>query len=144
MTTTVLKIDYIDQNIQHKIQLPLFVFKKPTTIEEYNTLEVILDQLMDEVREDESHPLALAMQIIGENLEQYDDENFPPIGEKVSAIDMVNYLMKKNNLYQKDLADIFGGQANLSKFLHGKRPLAKNHIIGLKNRFQLSSDFFLN
>jgi HTH-type transcriptional regulator / antitoxin HigA len=33
-------------------------------------LEEILDRLTDEVRDDETHPLALGMQIIGDNLEQ--------------------------------------------------------------------------
>ncbi len=39
---------------------------------------------------------------------------------------MLEYLMKSHNLLQTDLADIFGGQANVSKFLNGKRPLSKN------------------
>ncbi|MDR3442731.1 MAG: hypothetical protein P4L65_06895 [Legionella sp.] len=92
---------------------------------------------------DENHPLVLAMQIIGENLEQYDDENFPLIGKDISDIEMVVYLMKTNNLYQKDLAPIFGGQANVSKFLNGERELGPKHISELKKRFKISSDFFV-
>jgi hypothetical protein len=52
----------------------------------------------------------------------------PLIGKDISDIEMVMYLMKKNNLYQKDLAPIFGGQANVSKFLNGERELGKKHI----------------
>ena len=138
-----LAIDYIDQKSKHKFHLPLSVFKKPKNNNEYSNLEVILDQLIDEVRDDENHPLALAMQIIGENLEQYDDENFPLIGKDISDIEMVVYLMKTNNLYQKDLAPIFGGQANVSKFLNGERELGKKHILELKKRFKISSDLFV-
>lgn len=138
-----LAIDYIDQKTKHKFHLPLTLFKKPITDEEYEYLECVLDQLVDEVRDDESHPLALAMQIIGENLEQYDNEHFPLIGEHVSDVEMVKYLMDINRLHQKDLAPIFGGQANVSKFLKGERGLGKNHITELKRKFKISADFFL-
>ncbi len=125
------------------ISLPLEVFKKPSSDKEYGYLEGILDQLIDEVRDNEEHPLALAMQIIGENLEQYDNEHYPLIGEHVTDSEMVKYLMEINHLYQKDLASIFSGQANVSKFLNGERELGKNQILGLNKKFKISADFFL-
>ena len=106
-------------------------------------LEKLLDQLIDEVRDNEEHQLAIAMQIIGENLEQYDDEHYPAIGSNISEVDMVKYLMKSQHLHQKDLADIFGGQANVSKFLNGERALGKKAISGLKKKFGISADFFV-
>ena len=138
-----LAIDYIDHKTKHEFHLPLAVFKKPINDKEYEHLERILDQLIDEVRDDESHPLALAMQIVGENLEQYDNEHFFFIGENVTDVEMVKYLMEINQLHQKDLASIFGGQANVSKFLNGERSLGKNHISELKRKFKISADFFL-
>ena len=78
-----LAIDYIDNKTKHKFHLPLIVFKKPANDKEYKYLEDILDKLIDEVRDDENHPLALAMQIIGENMEQYDNENYYLIGKNV-------------------------------------------------------------
>lgn len=138
-----LAIDYIDPKTDHKFHLPVSVFKKPSTIKEYSRLEKILDQLLDEVRDDETHPLAIVMQIIGENLEQYDNEHFSPIGHEVSDIEMVKYLMKSHDLNQNDIADIFGGQANVSKFLNGERSLSKNQITGLKKKFGVSADFFI-
>jgi HTH-type transcriptional regulator/antitoxin HigA len=140
---TALAIDYIDKKTKHEFHISLVAFKKPANDKEYEDLEGILDRLIDEVRDDEDHPLALAMQIIGENLEQYDNENFPLIGDNVTDIDMVNFLMKVNNLHQKDLAPIFGGQANVSKFLNGERKLGKKHISELKRKFKISADFFL-
>ncbi len=56
---------------------------------------------------------------------------------------MVKYLMKTHGLYQKDLADIFGGQANVSKFLNAERELNKAQIAALKKRFNISADFFI-
>lgn len=143
MTMPALAIDYVDQKTDHKFHLPISVFKKPENAREYSRLEKILDELIDEVRGNEKHPLALAMQIIGENLEQYDDEHHPPIGHNINEIDMVKYLMKSHNLQQSDLAEIFGGQANVSKYLNGERPLSKKQIAGLKKRFGISADFFV-
>ena len=143
MSMPALSIDYVDQETHHVFHLPLAAFKKPRSTKEYEKLETILDELIDEIRDDEQHPLVLAMQIIGENLEQFDTEHFPAIGQDISDIDMVTHLMKTHGLHQKDLASIFGSQANVSKFLAGERALGKTHILGLKKRFNISADFFL-
>jgi hypothetical protein len=54
------------------------------------------------VRENSKHPLAIAMQIISENLEQYNNEHFPDVGANVSKflrgkdlIQMPNRWIKK-------------------------------------------------
>jgi HTH-type transcriptional regulator/antitoxin HigA len=44
---TALAIDYIVKITQHKLLLPLVVFKKPTSDKESKYLEGILDQLVD-------------------------------------------------------------------------------------------------
>lgn len=143
MTMAALFIDYIDEQTNHQFHLPLSTFKKPKSSRDYSKLEKILDRLIDEVKGDETHPLAVAMQIIGENLEQYDDEHHPDIGANITDIEMVKYLMKSHHLYQKDLADIFGSQANVSKFINGERKLGKTAIQRLKKRFGISADFFV-
>lgn len=143
MSMPALKIDYVNQKTKHEFHFPIAVFKKPSNAKEYAKLEKILDELIDEVRENSKHPLAMVMQIIGENLEQYDNEHFPDIGTNISDIEMIKFLMESHHLHQIDLADIFGGQANVSKFLNGERPLSKKQIAGLKKRFKISADFFV-
>lgn len=143
MNKNSLAIEYFDQQTDKKFKFSIWVFKKPTNDEEYERLEHLLDELIDVVGENENHILADIMQIIGENLEQYDTEHNLPVGHDVSDIDMVKYIMKSRGLHQKDLADIFGGQANVSKYLNGERALSKKQISGLKNRFGISPDFFL-
>lgn len=143
MSVTSLAIDYVDPKTAHKFHLPISLFKKPSNAREYSNLEKILDKLIDEIRDNEKHPLAIVMQIIGDNLEQYDNEHYPAIGHNINEIDMVKHLMKLHNLHQSDLADIFGGQANVSKYLNGERSLSKKQIIGLKKRFGISADFFV-
>lgn len=143
MNMTHLTIDYISKKTDKRFHLPVTVFKKPANAQEYSTLEKILDKLIDEVRDDEKHPLAIVMHIIGENLEQYDTEHHPAIGDNINEVDMIKYLMKSRNLYQHDLADIFGGQGNVSKYLNGERSLSKKQIAGLKQLFGISADFFV-
>jgi HTH-type transcriptional regulator/antitoxin HigA len=47
----------------------------PQTEAEYNRLVAMLDELIDEVGEDESHPLASLMEIIGVMIEYYENAN---------------------------------------------------------------------
>ena len=46
----------------------------------YNELVRLLDQLIDEVGEDESHPLASLMEVIGVLIERYEDEHVVELG----------------------------------------------------------------
>jgi HTH-type transcriptional regulator / antitoxin HigA len=46
---------------------------------EYSRLVAILDQLIDQVGEDETHPLASLMEVIGVLIEKYEDENVPEL-----------------------------------------------------------------
>jgi HTH-type transcriptional regulator/antitoxin HigA len=49
----------------------------PHSEEEYRRLVALLDGLIDEVGEDESHPLASLMEIVGVLIEKYEEENVP-------------------------------------------------------------------
>ncbi|MBK8139422.1 MAG: hypothetical protein IPK52_27020 [Chloroflexi bacterium] len=48
---------------------------------EYHRLVGILDQLIDHVGEDESHPLASLMEVIGVLVEKYEDEHVPALDQ---------------------------------------------------------------
>ena len=136
-------IDYVNAKTHRELHLPLSIFKKPSNQNEYGELEEVLDLLIDEVRDDENHPLAIAMQVIGDNLEDYDNAYHPPIGNNVNEIELVRYLMEENNLYQKDLTDVFGNQGNASKFLNGERKLSKSQIAKLVHKFKISAQRIL-
>jgi len=51
----------------------------PHTNEECRRLVAILDHLINEVGEDESHPLASLMEIVGLLIEKYEDEHVPEL-----------------------------------------------------------------
>jgi HTH-type transcriptional regulator/antitoxin HigA len=47
----------------------------PHSEAEYQRLVALLDSMIDEVGEDESHPLASLMEIVGVLIEKYEDEH---------------------------------------------------------------------
>jgi HTH-type transcriptional regulator / antitoxin HigA len=51
----------------------------PHTESEYRQLVSLLDTLIDEVGEDESHPLASFMEVVGILIEKYEDEHVPEL-----------------------------------------------------------------
>ncbi|MGI8500265.1 MAG: hypothetical protein ACR2LR_03890 [Hassallia sp.] len=53
----------------------------PHTEEEYDRLVEMLDRLIDQVGEDESHPLASLMEVIGVLIENYETEHIPELEE---------------------------------------------------------------
>jgi len=54
----------------------------PHTEAEYERLVSLLDRLVDEVGEDESHPLASLMEIVGVLIEKYEDEHVPELSSE--------------------------------------------------------------
>ena len=53
----------------------------PHTEEDYRDLVQLLDRLTDEVGEDENHPLASLMDVLGVLIEKYEDEHVPQLAE---------------------------------------------------------------
>lgn len=51
----------------------------PHSEEEYQRLVELLDSLIDRVGEDESHPLASLMEVVGTLIERYEDEHAPAL-----------------------------------------------------------------
>jgi HTH-type transcriptional regulator/antitoxin HigA len=51
----------------------------PPSEKEYLQLVALLDSLIDEVGEDESHPLASLMKIVGVLIQNYEDQNVPEL-----------------------------------------------------------------
>ena len=53
----------------------------PDKKEEYDRLVTFLDSLIDEVGENESHPLASLMEVVGTLIERYEDKYVPELVE---------------------------------------------------------------
>ncbi|MBX2999859.1 MAG: hypothetical protein KF893_15165 [Caldilineaceae bacterium] len=57
------------------------VVSVPHSEAEYQRLVEVLDTLIDRVGEDEDHPLASLMEVIGVLIEKYEDEYVPELSE---------------------------------------------------------------
>lgn len=53
----------------------------PHAESEYQRLVAVLDDLVDVVGEDENHPLASLMEVLGVLIEKYEDERVPELME---------------------------------------------------------------
>ena len=51
----------------------------PHSVADYERLVVLIDELVDEVGNDEAHPLASLMEVIGTLIERYEDEHVPTL-----------------------------------------------------------------
>jgi HTH-type transcriptional regulator/antitoxin HigA len=51
----------------------------PHSEADYQKLVALLDSMIDEVGEDESHPLASLMEVVGVLIEKYEDEHVPEL-----------------------------------------------------------------
>jgi HTH-type transcriptional regulator/antitoxin HigA len=66
------------QNVWPMLTEVVFV---PHAQSEYQRLTEVLDNLIDVVGEDEDHPLASLMEVIGVLIEKYEDEHVPELTE---------------------------------------------------------------
>jgi len=57
------------------------VLRMPHTEEEYHEVVALLDSLIDEVGEDETHPFASLMEVLGVLIEKYEDEHISELAE---------------------------------------------------------------
>jgi HTH-type transcriptional regulator/antitoxin HigA len=116
------------------------IFSVPHNQMEYKRLVHILDGLIDEVGENESHPLASLVETLGSLVETYEDQNIQ-LAEG-SPSDVLKYLMEEHDLKQSDLPEI-GSQGVISEILSGKRQFNVRQIKLLSNRFKVSPAVFM-
>lgn len=70
----------LETSLSHWPEVSRAVFV-PHTATEYERLVALLDELIDEVGNDESHRLASLMEIVGSLIEQYEDERVPVLDD---------------------------------------------------------------
>jgi HTH-type transcriptional regulator/antitoxin HigA len=116
------------------------IFSVPHTEQEYLKLVKFLDSLIDEVGNEESHPLSSLMETIGSLIEAYEADNLPD--REGNPIDALKYLMEEHGVRQADLPEI-GSQGVVSEILSGKRQLNLRQVKLLSERFKVSSAVFV-
>lgn len=116
------------------------IFSVPHTEKDYKKLVNLLDSLIDEVGNDESHPLASSMETIGSLIETYEARKIPEI--EGDPIDTLKALMEEHGIRQSDLPEI-GSQGVVSEIISGKRQLNIRQIKALGKRFNVSPAVFV-
>jgi HTH-type transcriptional regulator / antitoxin HigA len=76
-----------------------------------------LDQIIDEIGENEKHPLEELADPLGVFIERYEAEHVPLPHAKPAAV--LKYVMREHNIRQSDLPEI-GSQGVVSEVLTGK------------------------
>lgn len=116
------------------------IFSVPHNEKDHNKLVKLLDSLIDEVGNNENHPLASLMETIGSLIETYESQNIDEMeGNPIAALIA---LMEEHGLKQSDLTEI-GSQGVVSEILSGKRQLNVRQIKMLSKRFKVSPAVFV-
>ena len=116
------------------------IFSVPHNRKDYNKLVNLLDRLIDEVGNNEYHPLASLMETIGTLIETFESQYVNEI--EGNPIDTLNALMEEHGLKQSDLSEL-GSQGVVSEILSGKRQLNVRQVKMLSKRFKVSPAVFI-
>ena len=108
--------------------------------EDYDLAVERLNNLLDEVGTDESHPLYTLLDTLGTLIHAYEEQHYPM--PECSGVDVLRFLMDEHGLTQSDLSEV-GSQGVLSDILRGKRVLNVRQIRALAKRFQVSPAVFV-
>lgn len=109
---------------------------------DYARMNTLLEQLLEEVGEDEDHPLADLLDIVGILVSQYEDDNTPRL-EAAKPIEILKFLMEQHGLKQSDLRREIGTQGVVSEILSGTRQINARQAKALAKRFGVSPAVFL-
>jgi len=107
---------------------------------EYDRAVAALDAIIDEIGEDEAHPLAELAEALSVFVEAFDKVHYPmpaPLPREI-----LRFLMEQEELSQSGLPEI-GSQGVVSEILSGKRNLNLRQISKLAKRFKVSPGVFL-
>ncbi len=82
-----------------------------------------------------------AIELLTMLVERYEAERFPP--PEADPVEVLRFLMERDNLTQRDLAPEIGSEPLVSLILTRKRNLTLRHIFALAQRFGVPASVFL-
>lgn len=109
---------------------------------DYQRMQALMDELLDMVGDDEDHPLADLLDVVGMLVAQYEDENTPALIAASKPQEVLQFLMEQHGLKQSDLREI-GSQGVVSEILSGSRQINARQAKALAKRFGVSPAVFL-
>lgn len=110
------------------------------SLAEYERMTAMMNSLLDEVGDDEDHPMAGLLELVGDMVWKYEQEHhaIAPAEPK----DTLRFLMEARALKQEELSNIVP-QGNLSAILAGKRKISAALAGKLAKFFGVSASVFV-
>lgn len=99
-----------------------------------------IDVLLNEIGDNEDHPLADVLDYLADQVKAYEDEKFKI--PEAPPQEVLRFLMEQHSLRQEDLSDC-APQSRISDILSGKRSISKEIARRLAGRFHVRADVFL-
>ena len=106
----------------------------------YAQARATIDALLDEIGDNENHPLADVLDYLADQVKAYEHENFQIPEAEPSEV--LRFLMEQHGLKQEDLGDC-APQGRISDILNSKRSISKEIAKRLAHRFHVRADVFL-
>ena len=120
-----------------RIVQPLFSIRDEDA---YDRAIVTLNALIDEVGNDEQHPLYELLDTLGTVIHAYEEKNHPI--PECSGVEVLKLLMDEHQLEPADMPAL-GPPDIVLEILNGERDLTVTHIQALAETFQVSPAVFV-
>ena len=111
------------------------------TPRQYEQTVALMNQLLDVIGENERHPLAGLLDLVGELVSAYDARAHPV--PDAAPHEVLRLLMKEHRLTQAGLHAELGGQSVVSDILKGKREINSRQAKALAARCGVSPAAFI-
>jgi HTH-type transcriptional regulator / antitoxin HigA len=115
-------------------------FSAIRTAKDYKCASAVMEQLLDEVGEDEDHPLAEVLDYLANQIEAYEAEHVNIPDARPSEV--LRFLMEQQGLSQSDLSDC-APQSRISEILNGRREISKDLAKALAAKFEVGVGVFI-
>ncbi len=123
--------------VHWRVVQPLFSIRDE---KEYDKAITTLNTLIDEVGNDEQHPLYELLDTLGTVIHAYEEKNHSI--PECSGVEVLRLLMEEHQLEPSDLTEL--GPPNIVlEILSGDRDLTVTHIRALAETFQVSPAVFV-
>ena len=115
-------------------------FSTVRTAKDFKRASAVMNHLLDEIGEDEGHPLTEVLDYLSTQVEAYEVEHVTI--PEAPPRDVLRFLMEQHGLSQSDLADC-APQSRISEILNGRREISKELAKALAKRFGVGVGVFV-
>jgi HTH-type transcriptional regulator/antitoxin HigA len=108
---------------------------------DYARMNALVEALLEEIGDDEDHPLADLLDMVSTFVADYEDAQVDDLDAEPREV--LKYLMEEHGLTQTDLRKEVGTQGVVSEILAGRRLINARQAKALAKRFGVSPAVFL-